>query len=76
PVTILPKPLLAVALALPTTYGYDAVRSVVLGTNSLLPMKQEIVILLASAATMCIVGRTVFYSFDRRCRKLGSIGAH
>jgi ABC-2 type transport system permease protein len=76
PVTVLPKPLLAVALTLPTTYGYDAVRSVVLGTSSLLPMKQEIVILLASAATMCIVGRTVFYWFDRRCRKLGGIGAH
>jgi len=76
PVSILPKPLMAIALTLPTTYGYDAVRSVVLGTDSLLPMRQEITILLASAAAMCIIGRAVFYGFDRRCQRLGGIGGH
>lgn len=76
PVTVLPKPLMAVALALPTTYGYDAVRSVLLGTNPLLPMKQEIMILVTSAIVMCIVGRAVFYTFDSRCRRLGTLGGH
>ncbi len=76
PVTVLPKPLMAVALALPTTYGYDAVRSVLLGTKSLLPITQEIMILVVSAVVLCIAGCRVFYMFDRRCRRLGTIGGH
>ncbi len=76
PVTVLPKPLMAVALLLPTTYGYDAVRSVLLGTKSLLPVKQEIAILAVSAVVLCVVGCRVFYMFDRRCRRLGTIGEH
>ncbi len=76
PVTVLPKPLMAIALALPTTYGYDAVRSVLLGTKSLLPVKQEIVILAISAVVLCVVGCFVFYAFDARCRRLGTIGGH
>ncbi len=76
PVTVLPKPLMAIALALPTTYGYDAVRSVLLGTKSLLPVKQEIVILAISAVVLCVVGCFVFYAFDARCRRIGTIGGH
>jgi ABC-2 type transport system permease protein len=76
PVTVLPKPLMAVALLLPTTYGYDAVRSVLLGTSSLLPVKQEIMILVISAVVLCTVGGIVFYAFDGRCRRLGTIGGH
>ena len=74
PVTVLPKPLMAVALLLPTTYGYDAVRSVLLGTSSLLPVKQEIMILVISAVVLCTFGGIVFYAFDGRCRRLGTIG--
>lgn len=76
PVTVLPKPLMAIALLLPTTYGYDAVRSALLGTDPLLPIKQEIMILMISAVVLCIVGGKVFHAFDRHCRRLGIIGGH
>ena len=49
-------------------------RSVLLGTKSLLPIKQEIVILAVSAVTLYVVGCLVFYAFDARCRRLGTIG--
>lgn len=76
PVSVLPRPLLAVALALPTTYGFDAVRSILLGTKTMLPPATEIGIMLASMVGMCAAGYAVFKAFERRCRKQGLLGTH
>ncbi len=76
PVSVLPRPLLAVALALPTTYGFDAVRSILLGTKTMLPLKAEIGIMLASMVGMCAAGYAVFKAFERRCRRQGLLGTH
>jgi len=76
PVSVLPRPLLAVALALPTTYGFDAVRSVLLGTNTMLPLKVEIGIMLASTVGMCAAGYAVFKAFERQARRQGLLGTH
>ena len=46
PVTVLPRWLLPIALALPLTYGFDAIRGVLLNTTTLLPIILEYIILL------------------------------
>lgn len=46
PVQALPRWLLPIALALPLTYGFDAVRGWLLGTRTLLPLGAEIGLLL------------------------------
>ena len=76
PVEVLPRYLLPLALALPLTYGYDAVRGFLLGTRTLLPLADELVILLVSMGLMVGLGYTIFTMIERRCRQLGTIGKH
>lgn len=76
PVEVLPRLLLPLALALPTTYGYDAVRGLLLGTRTLLPIPAEFGILLASMVVLVTLGTIVFRLVERRCRMRGTIGMH
>ena len=76
PVKVLPRPLLAFSLALPTTYAYDAVRGILLGTETMLPIRQEFAIMVVSAVLLCAAGYAVFKISERRCSQLGHIGAH
>lgn len=76
PVEALPRVLLPLALALPTTYGYDAVRGSLLSTKTLLPIPAELGILLASMVVLVALGVAVFRRIERRCRIRGTIGAH
>jgi ABC-2 type transport system permease protein len=76
PVTVLPRSLLPVALALPLTYGFDAIRGYLLRTTTLIPIGYEIAILLAFMGTMVPLGYAVFKRVERRCRVLGTLGAH
>lgn len=76
PVNVLPGFLLVVSLAIPLTYGYDAVRGFLLNTQTLLPIPAEIVILLVSMGVMVPAGYLVFKLVERRCRKLGTLGLH
>jgi TctA family transporter len=52
PVTVLPRWLLPIALALPLTYGFDAVRGILLNTNTLLPIMLEYVVMLVFMVAM------------------------
>lgn len=76
PVAVLPRYLLAVSLALPLTYGYDAVRGMLIGTRIILPIRQEVFILIVFMVLMTILGLAVFRRIEYRCRKLGTIGKH
>lgn len=76
PVQVLPRFILPVALLIPLTYGYDAVRAYLLGTRSLLPLHSEIGILVAFMGVMVVLGYAVFKRVERRCRTLGLIGTH
>ncbi|MEA4883333.1 MAG: ABC transporter permease [Clostridia bacterium] len=76
PVAMLPRPILAIALALPTTYGFDAVRGILLGTKTLMPMRQEFLIMIGSMTAMCIGGYFLFRTLERRCRRLGVLGTY
>lgn len=76
PVTVLPKWLLPLSLALPLTYGFDAVRAILLKTRTLLPLDVEIAILLASMVLMIVIGLRAFYALERRVRQLGTVGQY
>ncbi len=76
PVQSLPSWLIPVALALPLTYGLDAVRGFMLKTETILPLQVEIVLLVVFMFVMLWFGAWVFYRVERRVRTLGTLGQH
>jgi ABC-2 type transport system permease protein len=76
PVTILPKWLLPIALLLPLTYGLDAVRGLLLKTNTLLSIGTEIILLIVFMFVMLWFGSRIFHRVERRVRTLGTLGQH
>jgi len=76
PVQSLPSWLIPIALALPLTYGLDAVRGWLLQTQTILPLRVEIVLLIVFMFLMLWFGSWVFYRVERRVRTLGTLGQH
>jgi ABC-2 type transport system permease protein len=76
PIQSLPSWLIPVALALPLTYGLDAVRGFLLKTQTILPIPVEIALLIVSMFLMLWFGAWVFQRVERRVRTLGTIGQH
>ncbi len=76
PVQSLPTWLIPVALALPLTYGLDAVRGWLLETQTILPLNVEIILLIVFMFVMLWFGAWVFYRVERRVRTLGTLGQH
>jgi ABC-2 type transport system permease protein len=76
PISSLPSWLIPIALALPLTYGLDAVRGLLLKTNTILPIRVEIVLVIVFMFVMLWFGSWVFYRVERRVRTLGTLGQH
>lgn len=76
PVNALPRWLLPIALVLPLTYGFDAVRGWLLKTNTLLPIWIEIAMLVVFMFLMIWLGLKAFRALERRVRKLGTLGQY
>jgi ABC-2 type transport system permease protein len=76
PPQALPRFLLPFSLALPLTYGFDAVRSYLLQTRTLIPVQYEIVLLVVSMFLMIGLGVIVFNRMERKVRTLGTLGQH
>jgi ABC-2 type transport system permease protein len=76
PVNALPRFLLPVALALPLTYGLDAIRAQLIGTKTILPVQWELALLVVFMFVMLWIGITTFKSLERRVRMLGTLGQH
>lgn len=76
PVQSLPSWLVPIALALPLTYGLDAVRGWLLHTKTILPLNVEIALLVVFMFVMLWFGSWVFYRVERRVRTLGTLGQH
>jgi ABC-2 type transport system permease protein len=76
PVSVLPRFLLPISLAIPLTYGFDAIRGMLLGTRTLLPIPQEIAILLLFMAITVPLGYLLFKRIERRCKQLGTLSMH
>jgi ABC-2 type transport system permease protein len=76
PVSVLPRFLLPISLAIPLTYGFDAIRGMLLGTRTLLPIPQEIAILLLFMVITVPLGYLLFKRIERRCKQLGTLSMH
>lgn len=76
PVKSLPTWLIPIALILPLTYGLDAVRGLLLQSDTLLPIQLEIGILIIFMFVMLWFGAWVFQRVERRVRTLGTLGQH
>jgi ABC-2 type transport system permease protein len=76
PIQSLPSWLIPISLALPLTYGLDAVRGFILQTETILPIRVEVLLLVVSMFVMLGVGSWVFYRVERRVRTLGTLGQH
>src|SRR5215211_2609331 len=66
PVKSLPYWLIPVAMMLPLTYGLDAVRGILLKTNTLLPINVEVILLVIFMFAMLWFGAWFFYRVERR----------
>src|SRR5262245_16399730 len=76
PVNVLPRFLLPLSLAIPLTYGFDAVRGYLIKTRTLLPIEQELAILVLFMLVTVPLGYLVFKRVERRCKQLGTLGMH
>ena len=76
PVQALPRFLIPISLALPLTYGLDAVRGLLLKTRTILPIPYEIGLLIVFMVVMIILGLFIFNKMERKVRTLGTLGQH
>lgn len=76
PVQSLPRFLLPFSLALPLTYGHDAVRGILLKTATIIPVEYEIALLVVMMFVMIWLGLIVFNNMERKVRMRGSLGQH
>ncbi len=76
PVQALPRFLLPISLALPLTYGFDAARGWLLHTRTILPIQQEILLLVVFMFVMVALGLIAFGALERRVRVKGTLGQH
>ena len=76
PVQVLPRLLLPLSLALPLTYGFDAIRALLLGVRPLLALHYEIAILIGFMAVMTPLGYFVFKRIERYCQMRGTLNMH
>jgi ABC-2 type transport system permease protein len=76
PVTALPGFLLPIALALPLTYGLDAIRGLLLTTTTLLPIWAEVGLMVLFMVLMTALGLWVFTRLERWVRRRGTLSQH
>ena len=76
PVNVLPRFLLPLSLAIPLTYGFDAVRGNLLGTQTLLPIDQELGVLALFMIITVPLGYLIFKRIERHCKQLGTLSMH
>ncbi len=76
PIQSLPRWMIPISMAIPLTYGFDAVRGWLLGTRTILPLAWEFAILVAFMFGMCFLGLRAFNALERRVRIKGTIGQY
>ncbi len=76
PVNSLPRFLLPISLALPLTYGFDALRGWLLRTKTILPLHVEMWMMAGFMVLMIGFGLWAFKKLERHVRRTGSLGAH
>jgi ABC-2 type transport system permease protein len=74
PVTLLPLPLRLFSYAFPFTWGADALRGVLLGAETILPLKIEMTIITFAAPLYLALGWIALVVLERRARHRGLAG--
>ncbi len=74
PVTYLPEPLRTFAHLFPFTYGVDALRGVLLASNTLLPLPTQIALITALGVVFPILGWICFSWIENKARMEGMSG--
>ena len=74
PITVLPTWLQPVSKVIPLTYSVDCLRSIFLGTKTILPLHLEVIILVISAVVVPYIGYRVFIAAEKKTRKMGNLG--
>ena len=76
PIIVLPRVIIPISLSLPITYGYDSIRGILLGTNTLLPIYIEQLILVGFMVVGTFLGYRILNKVEEHCRTVGNIGFH
>jgi len=76
PITVLPRGIMAISLAIPLTYGYDSIRGILLGTETLLPIYIERLILVIFMGISVLLGLIILNKVEKHCKTIGNIGFH
>ncbi len=76
PIQALPRFLMPISLALPLTYGYDAVRGALLHTATVIPIRYELGLLVVFMFVMIWFGLLIFNNMERKVRQKGTLGQH
>lgn len=76
PVQALPRVFQPISLAIPMTYGFDAVRGLLLKTKTFLPIPYEVALLVATMLALIAFGVVVFARMERQVRIKGTLGQH
>ncbi len=76
PVQSLPVYLVPISLAIPLTYGFDAVRAILIKTTAIIPVPYEIGLLVIFMFAMIWFGLRVFASMELKVRTRGTLGQH
>lgn len=76
PITVLPRRIMTISLAIPLTYGYDSIRGILLGTKTLLPIATEQLILVIFMGISIFLGLIILNKVEKYCKTIGNIGFH
>lgn len=76
PITVLPRRIMTISLAIPLTYGYDSIRGILLGTKTLLPIATEQLILVIFMGISIFLGSIILNKVEKYCKTIGNIGFH
>lgn len=75
-VSVLPLAARLISYTLPTAYGLDIMRGLLLGTKTLLPIPYEILVLLAFAVLLPLLGILIFKRLEKSVIRNEGIGAY
>jgi ABC-2 type transport system permease protein len=76
PLESIPCPIRYASYAFPVTWAIDSFRSQLMGSDSIIPLPYEIIILASFSAALIVIGMLVFGYFERKTRESGMIGTY
>jgi len=76
PAAVLPWAARFVAYSIPTSYSLDSVRGLLLGTKTILPIAYELLVMVAFAVLLPLVGVLIFKKLEKDVMRKGGVGAY